>query len=30
MVNMYNRALTSLEVTTNFNAVKSMFGLETV
>jgi hypothetical protein len=27
MVNMYNRALTSLEVTTNFNAVKSRFGL---
>ena len=27
MVNMYNRALTSQEVTTNFNAVKSRFGL---
>ena len=27
MVNMYNRALTSSEVTTNFNAVKSRFGL---
>ena len=27
IVNMYNRALTSAEVSTNFNAVKSRFGL---
>lgn len=27
MVNMYNRALTASEVSTNFNAVKSRFGI---
>ncbi len=27
IVNMYNRALSSSEVTTNYNAVKSRFGL---
>jgi hypothetical protein len=26
-VNMYSRALSAIEVTTNFNAVKSRFGL---